>query len=248
MLRIDRPAARDRRSTRSSAGPRSVRAGRHRAVNRREECCDGPGQRGAGRSRHEHDERDEREHHRYPSHAALGADERRGRRTTYPSSVGGMSEPVALNATHTHLFAGARLTATDGRFRPDLGPSASSSATTRRPTPRCCPAKPTASCTSPWTRTARRPVTTSPRSGGASSASRRMPLEPRRASSARAYRDGGRGRPRAQLGRRRDRSAAGWFTVERSSRHFDRRLRPDTAQHGPSPEMIRIVRHLLSPA
>ena len=33
-----------------------------------------------------------------------------------------MSEPVALHATHTHLFAGARLTAADSRFPADPGP------------------------------------------------------------------------------------------------------------------------------
>jgi hypothetical protein len=33
-----------------------------------------------------------------------------------------MSEPVALHATHTHLFAGARLTAADGRFPADPRP------------------------------------------------------------------------------------------------------------------------------
>ena len=32
-----------------------------------------------------------------------------------------MSEPVALYATHTHLFAGARLTAGDSRFPADPG-------------------------------------------------------------------------------------------------------------------------------
>jgi hypothetical protein len=62
------------------------------------------------------------------------------------SSVGGMSEPVALYASHTHLFAGARLAAADGRFPADPGRVASSSATMPRPTPSCSPATPTASC------------------------------------------------------------------------------------------------------
>jgi hypothetical protein len=69
-----------------------------------------------------------------------------------------MSVPVVLHAKHTHLFAGARLTAADGRFPANPGPSASSSATTRRPTPSCCPGEADGELhLTQWTRPARRP-------------------------------------------------------------------------------------------
>jgi CRP-like cAMP-binding protein len=111
-----------------------------------------------------------------------------------------MSEAVVLYATHTHLFAGARLTAGDGRFPADSGRVRIVCRDDAEADAELLPgdADGELDLTVDAHRTAA--VTTFPRSGGTSGASIRMPRESRRASSARARRDGARVPQHLRLG------------------------------------------------